>query len=287
MDIGNIVLSIVIVFFLLVIVFFIIADSKRIQKEEEEEKLREQKRLEEQAKQRKIDDIASIILADNHFEDIENVFGDEPFDLEVLKRGFDQAVDAFLDDDFLSEKEEKRLLSFKNYFRFKQIDLDENGFFQRVLLASLLRTIKQDKTIPEYTGYNKTPFILTKKEKLIWIFADVLYLEDGKNKGQDLCLDLSKNAITYLSTSVLKGKYIEPLGMNYISKGFLGVTDKNLYYHSTEKSFKIPYSKIVSTNSYENGIRIHKDGVTTKAQTFYAVDSWFILNLISILNNME
>ena len=72
-----------------------------------------------------------------------------------------------------------------------------------------------------------------------------------------------------------------------VGSGLLGVTQKHLYFYSTKKSFRVPFSKIVSFTSLSNGIEIQRDAASAKPQTFITGDGWFTTNLINgILSNV-
>ncbi|MFJ1411741.1 hypothetical protein [Capnocytophaga canimorsus] len=240
---------------------------------------------------KKIDDITSLILADNPFEDVKNVFENEIINLKILQRSFENAVDSFLEDDLLSEKEEQRINEFIKYFNLSQSDLDSKGTYQRVVMASVLRSVSNG-IIPENkfkVSDSIIPFNLNKNEKMIWIFQGVDYFEDTirrKYQGGSSGFSVKVTNGLYYRTGAFKGNTIETKELKYIGKGFLGVTDKHLYFYSLNKSFRVSYSKIVTIFPSESRLCIHKDGVTAKPQVFSNVDSWFIFNLITQLNKM-
>ena len=61
------------------------------------------------------------------------------------------------------------------------------------------------------------------------------------------------------------------------------LTTKQIDFSSPEKSFKIPYNKIISVNSYSNGIDLQKDGANAKPLFLEGVDAWFCYNVIANL----
>ena len=48
-----------------------------------------------------------------------------------------------------------------------------------------------------------------------------------------------------------------------------------------EKSLKIPYNKIISIESYSNGIGIQKDGANSRPIFLEGVSSWFAYNVVA------
>ena len=134
--------------------------------------------LSEEQKQQ-IKKIVQLILDNNNFEDIENIFGEKEIDKTVLKNSFDEVVEYFLLDDLLSEEEENKLIAFKEYFNFSQDDLNEKGSYEKVVLASILRSITEGVIPDSFKIIEGTiPFNLNRNEKIIWIFQNVDYYED-------------------------------------------------------------------------------------------------------------
>jgi hypothetical protein len=74
--------------------------------------------------------------------------------------------------------------------------------------------------------------------------------------------------------------------MKYIGTGLLALTTKHVYFGSPEKKLKIPYNKLISIEPYEDGIGLHKDGVSAKHQVFKNIDGWFTHNVIANLNQL-
>ncbi|HBT49507.1 MAG TPA: hypothetical protein DEA61_06725 [Caldanaerobacter subterraneus] len=77
-----------------------------------------------------------------------------------------------------------------------------------------------------------------------------------------------------------KGYPIEKEEQVYVDTGILAVTTKHLYFYGKIKSFRVPYSKIVSFTPYSDGIGIQRDAASAKPQTFVTGDGWFIYNLV-------
>lgn len=59
--------------------------------------------------------------------------------------------------------------------------------------------------------------------------------------------------------------------------------DKNLYFASRAKSFRVPFAKIVVFTQFSNGIGIMRDTASAKPQIFVTRDSWCSCNLITML----
>ena len=87
----------------------------------------------------------------------------------------------------------------------------------------------------------------------------------------------------YYRTGGFKGHPVETTIMQRIGVGSVCLTDKNLYFSSPEKSLKIPYSKILSIDSYSNGIGLQKDGANDKPMFLEGINCWFTYNVIANL----
>ena len=85
----------------------------------------------------------------------------------------------------------------------------------------------------------------------------------------------------YYRTGGFKGYPVETTIIQKMGTGSVCFTDKNIYFASPEKSIKIPYYKILSVDSYSNGIGIQKDGANDKPIFLEGVDSWFAYNVIA------
>lgn len=239
----------------------------------------------------KINDITQLIIADNHFDDVKNIVENNQIDLKILQKSFDNAVEHFLSDNLLTKDEENRIKSFKDYFNLSQQDLNLNGSYEKIVQSSILREITNGN-IPENAFRVESdfiPFSLNKNEKLIWVFQNVDYYEEAISRtyeGRSSGVSIRVAKGLYYRTGSFKGHPVETQYLKYIGGGLLGFTDKNIYFYSNSKSFKIPYLKIVSTMPYEDGIKLQKDGVTAKPQIFSNVSGWFSYNLIMNLSQM-
>lgn len=62
----------------------------------------------------------------------------------------------------------------------------------------------------------------------------------------------------YYRTGGFKGYPVEKEETIHVDKGILAVTTKHIYFYGPNKSFRIPYSKIVSFTPYSDGIGIQR-----------------------------
>ena len=91
----------------------------------------------------------------------------------------------------------------------------------------------------------------------------------------------------YYRIGAFKGHPIEKSHAVHVDTGILGITNKHIYFYGHNKKFRIKYEKIVSFESYSDGIGLQKDAVTAKPQIFVTGDGWFTYNLITNLSNQD
>ena len=92
----------------------------------------------------------------------------------------------------------------------------------------------------------------------------------------------SKDKVTLTNGSF--ATIIKELGRG--GQGIVYLTNKNLIFHSQEKGLKISFSKIVGISPYSDGIDVHRDGNNQKRITMQGFDPWFLMNLLSQINNI-
>lgn len=203
-----------------------------------------------------------------------------------LAKGWEGAVEHFLEDGFLDESEEMELLNFQKRFSLARDLLDKNDAFTRVVKAAILRDILEGK-IPNRLNVNiSLPVNLQKDEKVIWAFPDSQYLKDKirrtyVGRSQGVSIRVMKGI--YYRTGAFKGNSIEYTERVHIDTGWVVVTNKHIYFSGSQKSTRIPYTKIVSFEPFSDGIGLCRDAMTAKPQIFVTGDGWFSYNLVTNL----
>ena len=145
-------------------------------------------------------------------------------------------------------------------------------------------------TIPEATyDRNGLPFNLQKSETLVWLFTDVPYHEEKVRReyvgaSQGVSIRVMKGV--YYRVGGFKGRPVETAQIEKIDEGLLGITTKHVYFKGARKSFRIPYSKIVSWDPYDDGIGLMRDARSARPQIFITGDGWFTYNLVTNLAQM-
>lgn len=207
----------------------------------------------------------------------------------LIIKGWETAVDRFLDDGILNEIEEKKLMDFSSRFNLSQNDLDKNGAFLKTVKAAVLRDIVNG-IIPQHLQIKGNFSInFQKGEQVIWAFPNTKYLEDKTKRhyvGGSVGLSTRIMKGVYLRTSAFKGQPIDTTVRVHIDTGWTIITDKNLYFAGPAKAVRIPYNKVLSFEPFSDGVGVLKDTTTAKLQIFTTGDGWFTYNLLTNLAKM-
>lgn len=201
----------------------------------------------------------------------------------VLVQGWEQAALHFLEDGNLNPQEEKDLTEYASYFNLGQDDLKDKGIYKRFVQVAVLRDAMEGKVPQRMNFPEPLPFNFQKSESLVWVFSDVSYYERKTRKhyvggSQGVSVRITKGV--YYRVGGFKGRPVEQEETVLVGKGLLAVTTKHIYFYGPAKSFRIPYSKIVSFTPYSDGIGLQRDAATAKPQAFVTGDGWFIYNLV-------
>lgn len=198
---------------------------------------------------------------------------------------FDKIIDIALEDGFISSEEVFNIRVFLSVFDLEQVDVDKNGRYKKFVQSLILQEL-EDGQIPSYFKTALVPVVLGKTEYLIWGDQNVVlhqckvkreYVGGSSGVSMKVCKGV------YYRVGACKGTPIEHSYYENIGKGVLLYTNKNLIFYSPIKSVKIPYKKIISVTPYSDGFEVHKDGVNGKPTMFENVDSWFLMNLLAII----
>lgn len=205
---------------------------------------------------------------------------------DVVVHSFSKVLDAFLDDGILDASEEQRLMGLANAFNLNQVDLDKTGAYTRVAKAAVLRDV-MNGLIPERVSIDgNLPINFQKREKIVWVFQHVEYLEDKTKRhyvgaSQGVGIRVMKGV--YYRVGAFKGQAINTTERVHVDTGILVFTDKNIYFAGPSKSLRLPYTKIVSFLPFSDGVGIIRDTATAKPQIFVTGDGWFSHNLVANL----
>lgn len=207
----------------------------------------------------------------------------------LLIKGWENAVEQFLQDRVLEESEEKRLVEFKDRFALSQNELDVNGALTKVTKAAVLRDVLNG-IVPQRVKFDESLHInFQKGELVVWAFLGSQYLEDKTSRkfvggSQGVSVRVAKGV--YYRVGAFKGQAVEHTDRVLVDTGSVVVTNKNIYFVGSKKSIRLPYAKIISFEPYSNGIGVMRDAATAKPQIFVTGDGWFTYNLVTNLAKM-
>jgi hypothetical protein len=202
---------------------------------------------------------------------------------DSLVLGWERTLDQFMADKVLSTEEEDRLMALANTFNLGKQELDGKGAFTRTLMNGALRDILEGKLPSRVKFDGPIPFNFQKGESLAWIFNNVPYFEEKIRRHYEggysgVSVRVMKGV--YYRTGGFKGYPVETSQMVQVDSGAVGITTKHIYFAGKLKSFRVPYSKIVSFNPYTDALSICRDAANAKAQVFKTGEGWFIYNLV-------
>ena len=203
-----------------------------------------------------------------------------------LAKGWEDAVEKFLEDGILDQSEEVELIKFQQHFSLNQELLDKNGAFTKVVKAAILRDVLEGK-VPERLNLDvKLPINLQKAEKIVWVFSNSKYLEDKTRRtyvGRSQGVSIRVMKGVYYRIGAFKGNSIEYTERVHIDTGWVVFTNKSIYFSGPKKSTRIPYAKVVSFEPFSDGLGLCRDATTAKPQIFVTGDGWFSYNLATNL----
>ena len=208
---------------------------------------------------------------------------------ELYLQGFEKSIELFLDDGVVTVEEEQVIQNFKSHFHFNDSVLDKKGFLQRVMKSLILRDIFEAKLPSRISFSEDLPFLLQKDEKIIWLFEAVECHEQRtkttyEGRSQGVSVRIAKGL--YYRTGSFKGNPVTSEHSVLLGTGILAITNKNLFFSSSSKTFKTSLLKLISLTPYTDGIGVQKDGVSAKPQIFKPLDGSFAYNLISNLSKL-
>lgn len=200
---------------------------------------------------------------------------------------FDAAIEQYLNDGIIDQAEERTVARYMQYTGLSQDALNANKSLEKVVQSKVLQELLNGQVpAPRITIAGNFPFLLNKNEHMLWLFRDVtLHMQKMRREtvGRTRGVSVRVCRGVYYRTGGFRGHPVETTYMQRVGIGSVCITDKNLYFHSPEKSLKIPFAKIISLDPYSNGLGVQKDGANDKPIFFEGLNSWFCYNVISNL----
>ena len=219
-----------------------------------------------------------------------------------LANGWRRALDSVLDDHLLTNDELIGLLRFLHHFGLKSDQVDEDGQWQRLREAVLLKMIKDARMLPNIDINSnpwgiRVPFNLADDEALVWLFPNTEHRTEerswegeGKSSGWTWPV-----IIPYYSRSKFKGRQVEKRSVELEGVvGLMGVTTKHVFFSGGDpggtsegaRSVRISLDSVVALEAYEDGVGImHGKEDRAQPEIFSNDDARFTLNLLEALGS--
>lgn len=155
---------------------------------------------------------------------------------------------------------------------------------EKVGQSAILRQLQNGQTPPPCP--RRYPIMLAHGEYVIWGYEGVtLYQEkivrEWRGGRSGASFRIMKGV--YYHTGGTKGRAVEHSEMENQGKGTLILTNQNVVFHSPTRTLKLPYQKINGCTPYSDGIELHQDTAQAQRLVLQGFDSWFMINLLSII----
>lgn len=197
-----------------------------------------------------------------------------------------QAAENYMKDGLLTDDEEQKIEEYMNTLGLSATNLPpqyQGSELSRIEQMRMLKQLQQG-VIPQTNLH--APILLGKGEVVLWCYDGVTMWQEkvkremvGSHSGFSFRV---VKGVTY-RTGGFKGHPVEHSYMDQAGTGSLYITNKHIIFHSSERSTKIPYKKIIGLNPYQDGMGVQQDGANAKKLVFQGFDCSFVLNLMSFI----
>lgn len=207
---------------------------------------------------------------------------------EAGLKALQEAAHNYLSGGLITDAEQARLDEFSTALSLPVHNLPaafRGSDIDKMHQATILRQILHGQR--PSAMQSSCPVMLGAGEYVIWEYSKVTMYQEkiikewvGRSSGWSY--RVAKGV--YYRTGSSKGHPVEHSSMERTGTGTLILTNKNILFYSSTKSAKIPYKKLIGVIPYSDGVEVQKDGSNAKRQAFQGFDSWFMMNLLSIIN---
>lgn len=201
----------------------------------------------------------------------------------------DKAATNFTKNGMISDDDQLKIDQYVSYLHLPVSNLParyQGGEISKLGQMSILRSLQRGVVPPSsYTP----PVMLGKGETLLWTYNGVTMYEEkiekqyqGRRGGFSFRV---MKGVTYHTG----GTRLKPVEYSYMDKkgvGTLYVTNKHIIFQGSTAAQKVAYAKMIGVTPYSDGIEVHRDGANAKRLTFQGFDSWFLMNVLSLINNL-
>ena len=207
-----------------------------------------------------------------------------------LVLALEDAIEFFASDDSIDNEEEELIEKYMEKYNINQYDYVNVNKYETLVKLLVIKDLLNGVVSQRFLIDNNSTIgiNLQKGESIIWAFQNVDFSEYTTNShyqgiSQGFSIKVAQGV--YYKTGGFKGERVSQSSMKYKATGVVYVTNKHIYFYSMEKSFKIPYTKIVAYTPYQDGLGVQKEGVSAKPMIFTNIDGWYIYNLVQNIRN--
>jgi len=208
---------------------------------------------------------------------------DETTALAASRDGIYAVLDKYLDDNVLSKLEEDHLFAAAEALGLESAYLVKFPQTRRLYGACVIRRVVEGEEWDKPGNAAELGLILGKGEELLWVEPGLTLKEPKTSRtyvGASSGVSIRIARGVYYRVGAFKGHPIDHTEVIDIGKGNLALTNRQLYFLSPAKGFKLPYRKLVSVIPFEDGIGLQRDGVSAKPQFLHGSDGWLLYNLV-------
>lgn len=198
-----------------------------------------------------------------------------------------QAAENYMKDGLLTDGEQQRIDEYMSALGLSTTNLPvkyQGSEISRIEQTKILKQLQQG-IIPQTNI--QAPILLGKDEVVLWCYDGVTMWQEkvkremvGSHSGFSFRV---MKGVTY-RTGGFKGHPVEHSYMDNSGTGSLYITNKHIIFHSSERSVKIPYKKIIGLNPYLDGMGVQQDGANAKKLVFQGFDCSFVMNVMSFIS---
>ena len=199
----------------------------------------------------------------------------------------DNAARHYMENSLISDTEQTKLEDFKRLFKLNinaSLPQYKGSYIEKIQQSFILRDIKKGIQ-PVSDIYRNLPILLSRGEYVIWTYESVTMYQEivsrewvAQNRGWSFRM---LKGINY-RIGRTKGYPLVRSSMVNIGCGILILTNKNIFFHCSMKSIRIPYNKLIRINPYSDGIEIHIDNTKAQRIVYLGFDSSFFIQLLSL-----
>lgn len=197
-----------------------------------------------------------------------------------------QAAENYMKDGLLTDDEQQKIDDYMNTLGISSTNLPAKYQGSEISRMEQTKMLKQlQKGIMPQTIFC-APILLGRDECVLWCYDGVTMWQEkvkremvGSHSGFSFRV---MKGVTY-RTGGFKGHPVEHSYMDNAGTGSLYITNKHIIFHSSERSVKIPYKKIIGLNPYQDGMGVQQDGANAKKLIFQGFDCSFVMNVMSFI----